>query len=77
MKCVVCNSDEIELKNVKEEIEIENDIVFVPVNVSVCCHCGERYYDKKTMLFLEEIEKKLQKEHSGLQEVGRVLLYSA
>ena len=76
MKCVICHSDEIELKEVKEELEIGNDIIYVPVEVPICKHCGEKYYDRRTMSYLEKVEEELIKEHSGLKEVGKVLLYN-
>lgn len=47
MKCVICKSDDIELKKVDEEIKFENDIILVPIEVLVCNNCGERYYEKK------------------------------
>jgi len=34
-----------------EEVKIENNIIFVPVRIPICKTCGERYYDRQTMLF--------------------------
>ncbi|MCL4496906.1 MAG: YgiT-type zinc finger protein [Deltaproteobacteria bacterium] len=73
MKCVICKSSDIQLKNVEEEIEIGNDIVLVPVEVLVCPNCGERYYDRKTLRKLEEVKANLTKHNLQLEEVGRVL----
>ena len=70
---MICHSDNIEIRKVKEEISIGNDIIFVPVDVNLCLSCGERYYDKKTMQYLETTEKKLQSSELDLNPVGKVL----
>lgn len=76
MKCVVCHGNEIEPMNVKEEIAVDDDIIFVSINIPVCKTCGERYYDRKTMRYLEEIRDKLDKEELELKEIGKVLVYN-
>jgi YgiT-type zinc finger domain-containing protein len=76
MKCVICHGDEIKPMEVKEEFEVGSDIVYVPVRVPVCKNCGERYYDRRTMQFLEEVERKLRRERRKLKEVGKVLMYA-
>jgi YgiT-type zinc finger domain-containing protein len=76
MKCVICHGDEVKTIKVKEEVTIENDIVYVPIKIPVCKNCGERYYDRKTMQFLEGVEKELHKKRGELKEVGKVLMYS-
>ncbi len=75
MKCVICHGDEIEVRQVKEECVVGNDIVYVPIKVPVCKSCGERYYDRRTMEFLEGIEEKLEKRELELKEIGKVLIY--
>ena len=55
MKCVICHSDNIQKKKVNEEYVIGNDIVYVPVEIMVCESCGERYYDRKTKRYLEQV----------------------
>ena len=75
MKCVICHGENIKVMDVKEEYAIGNDIVYIPVKVSVCMTCGERYYDRRTMQFLEEVEGKLNKTQAGLKEVGKVFMY--
>lgn len=75
MKCVICHGDSIELMEVKEEFPMGNDIVYIPVSVPVCKSCGERYYDRRTMHFLEEIEEKLTGAKVELKQLGKVLLY--
>ncbi|KKL62432.1 hypothetical protein LCGC14_2185270 [marine sediment metagenome] len=76
MKCVVCKSDDINKKSVDEELKRGTDIVFVPVEVLVCNSCGERYYDRKTMQFLEDIGEKIRDEKISLSPVGKVLKVS-
>ncbi len=77
MKCVVCKSEDINKKKVDEELKKGMDIVFVPVDVLVCNSCGERYYDRKTMQFLEDIGEKIRDEKIDLSPVGKVLKVSA
>ncbi len=76
MKCIICNSENIELKDVNEEFHSKNDIICVKINVSVCLSCGERYYDRKTMKYLEEIQNKVTKDKTHLSEIGKVLVYN-
>jgi YgiT-type zinc finger domain-containing protein len=75
MKCVICHGDDIKIMEVKEEFKIGSDIVYIPVKVPVCKTCGERYYDRRTMQFLEEMEGKLKSKQLELKEVGKVLTY--
>ncbi len=75
MKCVICHGEDIEIKEVKEELYYNNDIVYVPVKVLVCKTCGERYYDRKTMRFLEKVERELKTKRVKLKEVGKLLMY--
>ena len=75
MICVICHGKEIEVQEVREEIEVGQDIVCVPIRVSVCQTCGERYYDRRTMRYLEQVEKKLGEGEGELKQVGRVLMY--
>jgi YgiT-type zinc finger domain-containing protein len=73
MKCVVCNSSNIEMKSVEEEIRSDKDILLIPLEVLVCLSCGERYYDRKTMKKIEEMRSKLKKHDLRVEEVGKVL----
>ena len=73
MKCVVCNSSNIEMKSVEEEIRSDKDILLIPLEVLVCLSCGERYYDRKAMKKIEEMRSKLRKHDLKLEEVGKVL----
>ena len=76
MKCVICHGEDIQLKDVHEEFTVGNDVVYVPVSLLVCQTCGERYYDRRAMRFLEEVEQKLKEGAADLREVGKVLVYS-
>ena len=75
MKCIICHGDNIQVKEVKEEIFLGNDIVHIPVKTLVCMTCGERYYDRRTMQFLEGVENKITGSELKLKEVGKVLVY--
>lgn len=75
MKCVICQSDDIQRTEVREELKVGNDIVFVPIQIPVCRACGERYYDRRTIRFLEEVDQKLREGKVDLQEVGKILMY--
>ncbi len=75
MKCVICHGTEIQFRDVKEELIIGNDIIYVPLKIPVCQSCGERYYDRRTMQNMENIENRLKQTYSDLKEVGKVLLY--
>jgi YgiT-type zinc finger domain-containing protein len=75
MKCVICHGDDINVMEVKEEFTVDSDIVYIPVKVPVCKTCGERYYDRRTMQFLEEIEGKLNRKQLELKEIGKILTY--
>lgn len=77
MKCVVCHGDDIQLKDVREDLTAGNDIVYVSVKVLACQTCGERYYDRRTMRFLEDVERRLKEGQAELREVGKVLVYDA
>jgi YgiT-type zinc finger domain-containing protein len=75
MKCIVCHGEGIPVTEVKEELRRKNDIVWVPIRIPVCRTCGERYYDRRTIRFLEDVEQKLRAGKAPLQEVGKVLTY--
>jgi len=75
MTCIICHGEDIRVTAVREELKIENNIVYVPIHAPVCHTCGERYYDRRTIHFLEEVTRKLREEKAPLQEVGKVLVY--
>lgn len=75
MKCLICHGEDIVTRDVREELTSGDDVVYVPVKILVCQTCGERYYDRKTMRFLEEAERKLKEGKANLREVGKVLVY--
>jgi YgiT-type zinc finger domain-containing protein len=75
MKCIICHGEDIQVTGVKEEFRIGNDIVYVPIQTPVCRSCGERYYDRRTVRFLEEAEQKLKEGTANLQEIGKLLVY--
>ena len=75
MKCVVCHGEQIEVRQVVEEVAKGCDVVRFEVTVPVCRTCGERYYDKRTMQVLEQMEESVRRGDAGLKTVGRVLSY--
>lgn len=77
MKCLVCHGEDIPVTEVKEELRVEQNIVYVPIRIPVCKTCGERYYDRRTIRFLEEVDQRLKEGKAILQEVGKVLELSS
>ena len=75
MRCVICHGDEVKVMEVKEEFFVDSNIICVSVRVPVCQSCGERYYDRRTVQFLEEVEKKLTGKGTKLKQTGKVLVY--
>ena len=73
---MICHGDDVRLANVQEMVALGNDVVYIPVKALVCQTCGERYYDRRTMRFLENTEEELRQGVAALQEVGRVLVYA-
>ena len=73
MKCIVCNGEDIQKKQVDEEIRIDNDVVLVPIETLVCLSCGERYYDRRTMRHLEETADRIRSGEAELAKIGQVL----
>ena len=51
MKCILCHGEDIEVTEVREELRIASDIVYVPIRIPVCRTCGERYYDVRQSAF--------------------------
>ena len=76
MKCLICHGEDIQVTEVREELKVENNIIYVLVHTPVCRTCGERYYDRRTIRFLEEVDRQLKEGKANLQEVGKVLAYS-
>ena len=73
MKCIICHSTDISLRRVNEQLARGEDMVLVPVEVLVCDNCGERYYDRRTMQRLQEIEDAINADRLPLERVGEVL----
>jgi len=72
MRCMICHSPDIQEQDVDETIHVDNDIVILPIRVLVCQNCGERYYDRKAMQHLEELEQQVRDRQAPLQTVGAV-----
>jgi YgiT-type zinc finger domain-containing protein len=76
MKCVICHGEDIQTKEVNEEIRVDNNIVYFLITIPVCQACGERYYDRKAMRLIEQVKQKLISEKLNLKETGKILRYS-
>lgn len=77
MRCVICNGANIEMSRVEEEVRIKNNVVLIPIETLVCLSCGERYYDRHTMKFLEEVTAQIKSENAVLEPVGQVMRAAA
>ena len=77
MRCVVCKGQNIEHKNVDEQIRTEKDIILVPMKILVCSSCGERYYDRKSIRKIEDIRNKLKHKELDVKEIGKVMRANA
>ena len=75
MKCVICHSTDISLRRVNEQLPRGEEVILVPVEVLVCINCGERYYDRRTMKRLEEVEDAVSANRLSLDRVGEVLRF--
>ncbi len=75
MKCIICHGENIQVKEVKEELTFESNIVYFPITIPVCQTCGERYYDRRAMQALERAEQNLMNGKMVLKEIGKVLMY--
>ncbi|MFO8071803.1 MAG: YgiT-type zinc finger protein [Polyangia bacterium] len=73
MKCVVCRGSNVETRLVEEEIRSGNDILLLPLEVTVCETCGERYYTRSAMKKIEDAREDARRNELKVSEVGRVL----
>ena len=73
MKCIICHSIDITVRCVNEQLSRGQDMILGPVDVLVCNNCGERYYDRRTMQKLGEIEDAVNAGHASLERVGEVM----
>jgi YgiT-type zinc finger domain-containing protein len=73
VKCIICHSTDISVRCVNEQLSRGEDMILIPVEVLVCNNCGERYYDRRTMQRLEEIEDAVNAGRVSLERVGEVL----
>ena len=73
MECLICHSNNIKTITVNEEIVNNNNIINVPITIPVCKDCGERYYDRKTVKYLEDIQQKIKNNKISYKETGKIL----
>jgi YgiT-type zinc finger domain-containing protein len=76
MRCAICHSTDIEVKVVDESIWLDDDVVLVPCKTRICNNCGERYYDRYTMQYLEGVEARLRSSTLALERVGQVMRFA-
>lgn len=69
MKCIICQREDIRKTDVKEEIMVGKEIVYLPINIPVCTTCGERYYDRRTIQYIEKEEQRLKE---GKDMISRI-----
>lgn len=77
MNCIICHGESIEKKSVREERSVGNDIVYIPIEVLECSTCGERYYDRKTRRYMEDIDQKLHDGKAVMRDIGKVKILAA
>ncbi|MBE7439165.1 MAG: YgiT-type zinc finger protein [Spirochaetales bacterium] len=75
MKCVVCNGEDLNKRVVDEEIRSGPDVIIVPIQVVACASCGERYYSRENIQYLEKVRDSIPAEAKDLIEIGRVFKY--
>ena len=75
MKCVICHGEDVGREPVREEMAADDDIVFVPIEALVCHACGERYYDRRTVRYLEKVADEVKQGRGNLTQVGKLLQY--
>ena len=73
MQCVICKSSTAETKILDMQIEVGRDIVLVPMNIIVCSHCGERYYNTEVIKKIEDIKSKQINRELDVIEIGKVM----
>ena len=73
MKCVICHGSDVQAQTVNETFRVGQDVVLVPCRVLVCNNCGERYYSRQIMRYLEGIEEHLKAGTLALEAVGQIL----
>jgi len=73
MTCVICKGEDIELREVEEEIRNGADVFRTRLEARVCLSCGERYYDAATVRQIEQLRRNLKEGKLELKAVGRAL----
>jgi len=76
MKCIICRGEDINVSEVREELRVGNDIIYATIQIPVCCSCGERYYDRRTVRYLEKVEQELATGKTALHEIGKVMEFA-
>jgi len=77
MKCVMCRTGELERTPVEEEVRVGNDVLLTPIEALVRDGCGERYYDRATMKYLERVVEEAVERRDTFRPVGQVFAVAA
>ena len=77
MKCIICHGETIEKKSVREERWVGNDVIYIPIEILQCSTCGERYYDRKTRRYMENIDQRLHDGKAVMRDIGKVKILAA
>ena len=72
MKCVICKRGEVKRGKVEAEVKVGSDHLLVPVETEVCGECGEAYYSKEVMQYLERVREDFLGKAITPPPVGRV-----
>ena len=77
MKCVMCRTGELERVHVEEKTRVGNDVLLTPIEALVRDGCGERYYDRATMKYLERVVEEAVERRDTFRPVGQVFAVAA
>jgi YgiT-type zinc finger domain-containing protein len=72
MQCVICKSGTVKPGKVQAELKVDGDHLLVPVVAEVCMECGEAYYSKETMRYLERVREDFIHKNIAPPSIGRV-----
>ena len=70
-KCPVCGGETAE-KEVEKLLKGGTNTATLTVTAEVCLRCGERLYSQETIRRFEEIRRKLEREDTGFEAIGRL-----
>lgn len=73
-KCVRCGSHDLDDRDVEKLVRVVDDVAALRVRVTVCLHCGERYFASEAVASLDAARRDLEQgKVSGFRALGRLL----